>query len=164
MFKFICILLLFMSCDFVNSVEEGEKKEVTRLEDAKSYEDTIHVLDFWNYTENGYRKLPCSMSSDYDGCINSRMNNIQDTIELNGRMTADLYNNKDRKYVIRFEPLSGIDSVYYGITMGRNSGYFHVFDSSLGIEYEWHFEDGYVDIKDTTAWLRDWYYKIIFYK
>ena len=104
------------------------------------------------------------LSCDLSNITSNTDNNIT---EINGKMTSDLYNIDKESYVINFNPINNIDSVYFGITMGRNSGYFNVVeevDTILGIKFDWHFNEGYVNIKDTTCWLREWYYKIIFYK
>lgn len=81
--KFLLITTVavsMVSCDLVGIEKKDE--EITKLEDAKTRQDTIYVIDNWNYSERGNRKPACSMSPDYNGCMQSRIENLGINFEM----------------------------------------------------------------------------------
>lgn len=48
----------------------------TTLEECNSKMDTIYVLDNHYYNSNGALYPPCSMSPNYDGCIDRRYKEV----------------------------------------------------------------------------------------
>jgi hypothetical protein len=77
MHKVIIILLtIFLLSSCVNQNQITHQSFPETLEDCNTLEDTIYVLDYWSYDENGYLRPPCSLSPDYSGCIKKRYSEI----------------------------------------------------------------------------------------
>ena len=54
-------------CQYENPVD---------IENCITWDDSVNVLDNYNYSDNGKLKPPCSLSPDYWGCIESRKDNL----------------------------------------------------------------------------------------
>ena len=74
--KYLIMLLLIVLIVLSNCQNVSDEELPTTLEQCKTYEDTIYVLDFHCY-ENGLLKPPCSLSPDYAGCIQARLDDLE---------------------------------------------------------------------------------------
>lgn len=84
MFKLLVTVLTvcIVGCDF--GITNQENAEPTTLEMSTTRDDSLYVIDNYNYSARGNRKPPCSASPNFCGCMESRIKALGVDIILDG--------------------------------------------------------------------------------